>query len=128
MTEIQEGNKLIAEFMGWTYSKSSDAGILGGSITYWRNPETGHVGYFHPDKYHSSWDWLMPVVEKINTMFGEKSRELSNHSRDQEHLENPLGNPLCWKSWSYHWIHLSTDINYVFKKVVKAIKWYNENK
>lgn len=66
--KTQEGNKLIAEFMGWTSSKSSDAGILGGSITYWRNPDSGRVWYSHPDNYHNSWNELMPVVEKISNI------------------------------------------------------------
>lgn len=54
-----EGNKLIAEFMGI------------GKTT--QEPEL----YFKPDtesywitsdelKYHTSWDWLMPVIEKIH--------------------------------------------------------------
>lgn len=41
-------NKLIAEFMGAEPDKK----------TFFR---TGKEVYF----YHTSWDWLMPVVEKI---------------------------------------------------------------
>jgi hypothetical protein len=37
-------NKLIAEFMGY--------------------PNLGTEGDFSYLKYHTSWDWLMPVVEK----------------------------------------------------------------
>jgi len=37
----QEANKLIAEFMGNGYRHTSQ------------------------DRYHTSWDWLMPVVGKI---------------------------------------------------------------
>jgi len=36
-----EGNKIIAEYMGYD--------------------DTGHLCQW---EYHSSWDWLMPVVEK----------------------------------------------------------------
>jgi hypothetical protein len=50
---IEQMNEAIAEFMGYSHGN--------------RNRE------FNPDavykeeefKYHSSWDWLMPVVEKI---------------------------------------------------------------
>jgi hypothetical protein len=58
-TETIQGNKLIAQFMG----------IL--PDVY--NPER-YVSSTWPDtifatpsemRYHSSWDWLMPVVEKI---------------------------------------------------------------
>lgn len=46
--EIIEGNKLIAEFMG-----------MGEKFL--------PMDYEHENgvRYHSSWDWLMPVVEKI---------------------------------------------------------------
>lgn len=103
--EISEGNKLIANFRG----KSSE------SQKYML-------------KYHYDWNWLMPVVEQINSICVKNGEELSNHSRAQEHLSNQLDNPLHWKSWSYHYIKLSTDINNVYKQVVEFIKWYNEHK
>lgn len=43
MTDIIEGNRLIAEFDGYDIHMN---------------------GY----QYHSSWDWLMPVVEKIHLL------------------------------------------------------------
>lgn len=46
---IEEGNKLICEFMGLV----------------------GYNEKGHPDEYgyyHKRWDYLMPVVEKINNM------------------------------------------------------------
>jgi len=78
--ETIEGNKLIAEFMKpQHYDKRRKdfpfpfpvieivpAEHLMG---YGHVPE-GEIKHFHggPDmmKYHSSWDWLMPVVEKIS--------------------------------------------------------------
>ena len=66
--EIIEGNKLIAEFMGLNYEDVVK--------DIWYNYQ--QLGYRNSDFmnfpenykfYHSSWDWLMPVVEKIkNTM------------------------------------------------------------
>lgn len=69
--EIKEGNKLIAEFMGWY----RDLEVNKGSDINWFHHEHStkitstlslpvRPTYF---KYHSSWDWLMPVVEKIET-------------------------------------------------------------
>lgn len=72
-----------------------------------------------------SWNDLIPMAEKINAICNEHGFELSNHSRDQEHLSNQLDNPLHWKSWSYHYVHLSTKIDQVFKSVVDFIEWYN---
>lgn len=65
--EIIEGNKLIAKFMGARgYYLNEDI------ITYpaGDNPEpsinNGTATHNIYDlKYHSSWDWLMPVMEKI---------------------------------------------------------------
>lgn len=54
--EILEGNKLIAEFMGVKYNHS---------LKQWHYS----AGEWYEElKYDYSWDWLMPVVEKINTM------------------------------------------------------------
>jgi hypothetical protein len=64
--EIIEGNPLIAEFMeatinpAWkdkpTYTYQKDQAPTPHSCYNWAVDEM---------QYHSSWDWLMPVVEKI---------------------------------------------------------------
>ncbi len=46
----KENNKLIAKFMD-TEITNNTKNILGSSL-----------------KYHSSWDWLMPVIEKIESL------------------------------------------------------------
>lgn len=52
-TDIVVGNKLIAEFMGILLDPLS-------------NTKTSiHFGS-KPLQYHSSWNWLMPVVEEIS--------------------------------------------------------------
>lgn len=58
--EIIEGNKLIAEFMG-VYEIN---GIYGGcTVNPLKNSMTSDKL-----KYHFSWDWLMPVIEKIEEL------------------------------------------------------------
>jgi hypothetical protein len=54
-------NELIAEFMGMEHCKNADC--IAANNLHWN---TGHE--FIPRaslKYDKSWDWLMPVVEKI---------------------------------------------------------------
>lgn len=52
--EIEEGNKSIAEFMG--YTTNEDGNFCKGGIPLLKLSDF---------KYDNSWDWLMPVVEKI---------------------------------------------------------------
>ena len=58
--EIIEGNKLIAEFMGYKFIEDWHQ--------YWRLSDK-HLLLENELKYHSSWDWLMPVVEKIEYLY-----------------------------------------------------------
>jgi len=57
--------------------------------------------------YHASWDWLMPVVEKIDKVCG-----IDIHEWDLS-----INEALCTK-----------DINILYKEVIEFIKWYNEQK
>lgn len=60
----QEGNKLIAEFMGWKIGRN-----LPGDIrfqTNWFDTDGLRKGAYL--QFDNSWDWLMPVVEKIHHM------------------------------------------------------------
>ena len=49
-------NKLIAEFMGMTYGDPNDNSVM---------TQGSEVIPIESMEYHTSWDWLMPVVEKI---------------------------------------------------------------
>ena len=66
---IMKWNKIIAEFMGYKLMPCNNgkAWDIGKSI-----PSKDHLfpiqGVLHTGnelKFHTSWDWLMPVVEKI---------------------------------------------------------------
>ena len=57
-------NKLIAEFMGLEYDKGTMYGSTAGE--YYRPLyNSGDWVSENELQYHTSWDWLMPVVEKI---------------------------------------------------------------
>lgn len=59
--EPKEGNRLIAEFMG-LYMRKGD--------TYPYGKPNAEVNYREAE-YHTSWDWLHPVIEKIGKMYDE---------------------------------------------------------
>ena len=59
--EILEGNKLIAEFMERPFFIHKTAQY---PLGYPYTSSEGHGG-LQPLEYHSSWGWLMEVVEKI---------------------------------------------------------------
>lgn len=62
LNEINSGNKLIAEFMG---AEPDDKYPTLYFIEPHLNHNETHDFYIGNMRYHTSWDWLMPVVEKI---------------------------------------------------------------
>jgi hypothetical protein len=58
----EEGNKLIAEFMGGEFFTDVPDGMLRVKNI---QPNKNTSRFLYSLEYHSSWDWLMPVVEKI---------------------------------------------------------------
>ena len=63
-------NKLIAEFMGMTTSEIDE------SMMIFKTPQGNDVIYLDELKYHESWDWLMPVLKKINEQISPNVRGL----------------------------------------------------
>lgn len=104
-------NELIAEFDGLEIDKFAD-----GSYRYtFTDPITCESYGYAPDElqYHISWDWLMPVVEKINESPKPKRVRWDTISRETDKvLDLPIYTP----------------IQDVHKAVVEFIKWYNQNK
>lgn len=129
-TEISEGNKLIAEFMGGKIISIEPYEMPHGShsegvIEKWKLPknipfnEGCKIGFF---KYDSSWDHLMTVIDKIEEMGFDVSMQ-----RDTE-------NYICYCSiFGQHEDPPYININTESKKeatwlaVVDFIKWYNKN-
>lgn len=119
MDTVQAGNELIGTFMHLWLIDIDKGDLKISDEQHWVDEL----------KYYFSWDWLMPVIERINGICKERGNALSNKSHEQSHLSNKLDNPLHWKSWSYHSIHnISTEIDYEYKRVVNFITWYNEIK
>lgn len=126
-----ENNKLIAEFMGYKqdakgkYEIIEDFDIVENIQTYvedddYRTVVGGIVLVnFLPEemRFHTSWDWLMPVVEKIN---------------ETGRFEVNIGYGRCYITDGEDELTLSMVENQtqyaVYRAVVEFIKWYNENK
>jgi hypothetical protein len=73
--EILEGNKLIAKFMGAKLNRHVNDRIYSENQFTWTKEAIGWIDDINMEgvttnwinglKYHESWDWIMPVVEKI---------------------------------------------------------------
>ena len=106
--EIIEGNKLIAEFMGYEPRIQSWRGMKD-NTTYKINER------WFPNwtlQYHTSWDWLMPVVEKICEIDNQADVEFAL-LRNSANLEIFKTSILC-------------HIDGVYERVIQFIKWYNQ--
>jgi hypothetical protein len=112
-----EGNKLIAEFMGYTSADKIFYPEHKGKYLY--NTKGNIINSSHL-RFRSSWNSLMPVVIKCQEIETIESDNLSG--------EGDLDDPKCWKSWSYRYVHLDTNIERVWRACIEFIKWYNTNK
>ena len=92
---IEEGNILIAEFMGLQWQ------IFEGHLLL--SNGKGKPGY--AKQYNEDWSTLMPVVEKIGNMYDNKQ------CFDAKDLD----------IWNYS---LFTPIDKVWLSVIQFIKWY----
>jgi len=100
--EINEGNLVICKFIDnpVVFNDILDTTLL-------NIKEHGAVLYSIDElKYHTSWDWLMKVIEKC--------REKDPPMRIYEY------NQYIMQSFNY------LDIEETWKAVIKFIKWYNE--
>jgi len=106
--EINESNKLIAEFMGliqcgspYNNSFTVESNDITSFAQFCRSKMKGESWYVYP-KFNTSWSWLVPVVHKI---YG--------------NLSSPIQLANLELSWS------RKDINEIFQAVVRYIKQYN---
>jgi hypothetical protein len=105
------GSALIAQFMGETVRKDGKLAL--------KSPEplTGHC--IVDAKYESSWDWLMPVVEKIETI------KIEGYNINFSIMDKTAHwTPAHWGGLK---AYLSTSkIEAVYMAVVAFIEWWNQ--
>ena len=149
--ETRENNRLIMDFMGVKESTGHyDTYGVQTTIYYTKNdvyrsstftvPGKSEANFLAHAKYHSSWDWIMPVVERIQTYFDMDCALTESHF-------NSYG--LCCKisvfkafTKYYYWhgtnfiggkppldddqkFLCSSKLEAVVKAVVTFIKWHN---
>lgn len=105
---VSKSNKMIAEFMGihakkgftgWALYHNYDSIFT--NLSTWTELQAWDCLDKNKRMYHNSWDWLMPVIQKIRkSTIGVPLMDL-----------NPL---------------VKGDINGMYNEVVKSITIYNE--
>jgi len=119
-------NKLIAEFMGFTHEKNIgwyDNDMLMSQNVY--DSQDGNC--FDELLFHVSWDWLMPVVEKINNTTDEFGNEMDFQiGNGFVWVDHPIGNRIYFSGNEID--HKKEPmIDKVYKAVVEFIKEYNKD-
>ena len=97
-----ENNKLITEFMEADFENTL---LVNGKC-----------------RYSESWDWLMPVVEKIETL----GFLIHIDTIDGVKVFNPKTKDMIFVTFTAR--EYTSKIRETYKAVVEFIKWYNENK
>jgi len=100
---IEDGNAIIANFM-----KLQIELMNYGAVYRYTDGEV-----YRPSelKYHTSWDWLMPVITKIKDLI------LNNHPYDISIDKVDVLN-----------LYITASIETVWEQTVYFIQWYNSNK
>ena len=118
---MEKTNKIIAEFMGnekfWLMLERHNGIYPNFNKTYYQSgndktidkPLKEDYVFKHIVKFHSSWDWLMPVIEKCLVGEAEQSEEISNTT-----IKN-IYEGIC-----------NQDISFAYKSVVEFIKEYKK--
>lgn len=107
-------NELIAEFMGVPKLTDKNGFV-------WDVSGTGKGIYGLHSKYlryNEKWDWLMPVVEKIEKLHSEKFHyDFEKISKGEWPQDKEYMDVIA--------LPLSTPIDEVYKAVIEFINWYN---
>lgn len=129
---VEEGNKLIAEFMGFESHRFENSGGSGYNVKLIGYPEKGSsemgcakygtledntdevLSWSHLFKYNISWDWFMPVYKKGFSI----QRTLATSQR--LHWGRRFGSVMSYVR--------ECNLPKAFSQMVEAIIWYNSNK
>ena len=117
----RRNNKMIAEFMGIVYPKLDNVIVIDNVVI--KEDEL---------QYHISWDWLMPVVEKIRLTpsydghfkFGTEVKICGDRTTIQSGGYGLIHHSDFYFNKTFRGQHNTTEATY--KAVVQFIKWKNK--
>lgn len=117
---MKTDNEIIAEFMGWERWRFD---WLPNKLHRGAGDKVEGVA-IHQLKYDTSWDWLMPVVEKIQKLYSEA------FPSNEKFIELILAkqDPIDSEYIEVIALPLGVSIQEAHAAIVKFIKWYNESK
>lgn len=132
-TEIIEGNKLIAEFMGLNYTN-----LINGIWFDMQNNGHRNIEIMNDAKnyalYHSDWNWLMPVVDKIEHLYADKN-SLPRFEINSHNCRFAISYPRKYRVFiagcyndSPEEIKANSKIEAAWMVAVEFIKYYNKQK
>ena len=112
MSEIEKNNKLFADFLNW---KKNDDGYITPFYQYYRAVDTRmyQTSTFRDLLFHKDWNWLIEVVEKIETLGADLTIRAEHTTIVYD--EGEQISTYAFKS----------KIETVYNACVEFIKWYN---
>lgn len=102
---MKTDNELIAEFMGFKPYEDRRYG------TMWPDPSRKDNPVLIGQHYHESWDWIIPVIHKIQSMGYRVNIDFGNIEQCAISNIDPM---------------MSVVEDSAYKSVVSFIKWYNQ--
>lgn len=108
-----ENNKIIAKFMGYIDNGCSEEGFL-------INPTTNYDEDIIELKFNSDWNWLMEVVQKIESL----GFDFAIYTGSSVSIINTKNYPFKEIVSEGH----KNKIESVYNACLEFIKWYNEQK
>ena len=114
---MSKDNQIIADFMCNQYTN------FGGKTERykWQLVKDGSWYEEKDLQYDKSYDWLMPVISKINKIYEDlyKNAFVTKIPISYD-IDTTFGDVICR--------HVTTDLNHLYERVVEFIKWYNKSK
>lgn len=122
--DTTENNKLIAEFMEL---ESNEYGYINNPNSENYRKENRYIEYRMPLeelRFDTSWDWLMPVVEKIETLETDEDCidfDIYSNAVVVETTETKIA------LYNLSEETFTTKLESTYKAVIDAINWINQN-